>query len=119
MFHRPSRAALLPGLAIALLMAVASSRVICGQANTEFEVRVTLVNGSSPRGVVCRNNDAADALVCKQQSIVSGQAGTSEPVVLLYGKGLLDEETRMWGAVAASRMVHWGGRDYVEMTLTW
>ncbi len=54
-----------------------------------------------------------------QQTIVAGQAGNSEPVVLLYGKGLQDEENRMWGAVAASRLVHWGGRDYVEMTLTW
>ncbi|MDQ6881947.1 MAG: hypothetical protein M3150_07625 [Pseudomonadota bacterium] len=78
-----------------------------------------MVDGSPPTGVVCRNSAVTDAIACMQQTIVAGQAGNSEPVVLLYGKGLQDEENRMWGAVAASRLVHWGGRDYVEMTLTW
>ena len=119
LFHRPSRTAVLPGLALALLLGSAPGPGNTGQAAAAFEVRATLVEGSSATGVVCKNNAVADALVCMQQSIVAGQAGNSEPVVLLYGKGLPDEDNRMWGAVAASRLVHWGGRDYVEMTLTW
>lgn len=119
MFHRLSRAATLPGLALALLLGSAPGCGSAGQAIASFEVTVSLVEGTSPTGVVCRNNPVTDAIACKQQTIVAGQVGNSEPVVLLYGKGLLEEENRMWGAVAAARLVHWGGRDYVEMTLTW
>ena len=108
---------MLSGLAIALLLGFSPCWGVAGQEASAFEVRVTLVSSSSVTGVGCSNG--ADALVCRRQTSVVGQTAISEPVVLLYGMGQLDEETRMWGAVAASRRVRWGGRDYLEMTLTW
>lgn len=118
MLHRAHRTPVLPGLAIAFLLGFSPCWSVAGQEASAFEVRVTLVSSSSVTGVSCSSN-VADALVCRRQPALVGQTGISEPVVLLYGKGLLDEETRMWGAVAASRRVNWGGRDYLEMTLTW
>lgn len=103
---------------MATLLSVASSCSVAGQASSAFEVMVTLTSVNSPTGVAC-STSLANALVCMQQSTVAGQAGNSEPVVLVYGKGSAEEEGRMWGAVAASRLMHWRGRDYVEMTLTW
>lgn len=79
---------------------------------------MTLVGRNSVTGVGCSSN-VADALVCRQHTAVVGIPATSEPVVLLYGKESVDEKIRVWGAVAAARRVHWGGRDYLEMTLTW
>ena len=117
--HCLSKTACLPGLAIALLAGFAPFCSVAGQAASAFEVTVSLVASQSPPGVVCSSNALPNALVCMKQSTVAGQAGTGEPVVMLYGKGLLYEEGRMWGAVAVSRRVYWGGRDYLEMTLTW
>ena len=119
MLRRPVKTVCLPELVIVMLIGMTPFCSAAGQASVAFEVTATLASGSSPTGVVCSSTSVPNALVCMQQSTVAGQAGTSEPVVLLYGKGSLDEESRMWGAVAASRRVHWGGRDYLEMTLTW
>lgn len=79
--------------------------------------RVTAELLITPSGVGCRSA-VANALECGPRPVVAGAANGGTRVIL-YGSGLIEEDGRMWGAVAASRRVTWAGRDYLELTLSW
>lgn len=83
-----------------------------------FRVTAELLVGGSPSGVGCRNSAGVDAFECSPRPVVGG-ATSGDTRVILYGRGVIEEEPQMWGAVAASRRVTWAGRDYLELTLSW
>lgn len=85
-----------------------------------FRVTVELLtNLAAPAGVGCRNGPSVDSLECSSRPVVTTQAGASDTRVILYGSGLPEDQSNMWGAVAASRRVRWAGREYLELTLSW
>lgn len=114
----PALTAVLPALGLAVLLTSAAHPARAGQASALFRVTVDLLTGATPPGVACRNGSQADSLECSPRPVVAG-AGSGDARVILYGRSLIEEDGRMWGAVAASRRVTWAGREYLELTLSW
>jgi hypothetical protein len=108
----------LPAIGLAVLLTFAAQPSRAGQASALFRVTVDLLTGTTPPGVACRNSTGAASLECSPRPVVAG-ATNSDTRVILYGSSLIEEDGRMWGAVAASRRVTWAGREYLELTLSW
>jgi hypothetical protein len=112
--------ACIPTLGLALLLATAGPWARAAEVSAAFQVTVELLsNLAAPAGVGCHNGPSVDSLECSTRPVVVTQAGGSDTRVILYGGGLTDDQSNMWGAVAASRRVKWAGRDYLELTLSW
>ncbi len=108
----------MPTIGLAVLLTLAAQPSWAGQASALFRVTVDLLTGTIPPGVACRNSSSEEALKCSPRPVVAG-AAPSDTRVILYGSSLIEEDGRMWGAVAASRRVTWAGREYLELTLSW
>jgi hypothetical protein len=114
--HQLVPALLRPLLSFAILAACAMPTCQAGQASALFTVTMEL--RSPAPGASCRSLSGT-LLECRRLVFIASQrVARSDPV--LYRAGTLEREAGGAGdAVAASRLVSWGGRDYLEMTLTW
>ncbi len=101
-----------------MLLTLAAQPSRAGQASALFRVTLDLLTGTTPPGVACRNGTQTNSLECSPRPVVAG-AVNGDTRVILYGSSLIEEDGRMWGAVAASRRVTWAGREYLELTLSW
>lgn len=103
-------------LSLAVLAAAALSPCQAGQASALF--RVTMDLRSPAPGVACKSV-TGNLLECRRLISIAPQQVVRSAAVI-YRIGILEKEDSGAGeAVAASRRVSWGGRDYLEMTLTW
>lgn len=114
----PALAAVLPAIGLTLLLTSTAQPSRAGQVSALFRVTVELLTGAAPAGVACRNSAQAASLECSPRPVVAG-ASSGDARVIVYGSSLIEEDGRMWGAVAASRRVTWAGREYLELTLSW
>lgn len=105
-----------PLLSLAILAAAALPPCQAGQATALF--RVTMELRSPAPGFACKSL-TGNLLECRRLISIAPQR-VARSAAVIYRVGALEKEESGAGeAVAASRRVSWGGRDYLEMTLTW
>ena len=123
------------GAALALAAGAASLPTLAGETSASLRVTITVVPATPP--ATCRagvDTSGAPQVDCRAPSVVGGAASSERPGSTegVLGYRLPDPRTRMAGAVVevgeesfyawgeySSRMIIAGGREYVEMTVTW
>lgn len=115
-----------------LAAAVASSPALAGQTGASFQISVTLLPAGAGSGCTTTVGPEGSAVVsCRPPVISAGSTGSSnngEPVVGYRTRDprvkvadVIEEEAESyfaWGEYS-SRTIVAGGREYVEMQVTW